>query len=464
MHKLKILFVSPSPSIFHYKSTLHAFLARGYQVRFLFDKKWTRFDGLLEVKEIFKDTPEVEFRPAVDRSDRWKKLLFYTRELRSYQRYLFVKNQSSFYRDRWKSYLPRTARRLFSHKTAEKLFATNLVRRLLAGIERLTPADKSIMDDIRAYAPHAILASPTNVRFSPADLEYLKAGKALGIPSLVLVSTWDNLTTKGLLQVWPDRLLVWNAAQIREAKEFHFFPEERIRVTGAPPFDSGFSRLKPSSTRREFCLKNDLREQDPILVYLGSSRNMAKDESWLIEKLRKALDQSGDKQLESIQMIVRPHPGNPFIYKKIKLKDVIALPKEGGQFPSAGEPLQLLYDTFYHSFGVVVGVNTSAIIEAIIFGKPSLAFLTAEYRKTQVETQHFRQLMENDVLELADNPEAFLGIVKKILNGRDSRKSNRENFVRRYIRPLGLELSAGEAVTREIEKLVREKAANNRQG
>lgn len=429
-------------------------MARGYQVRFLFDKKWTRSDGLHEVKEVFKDAPELEFRSAVDRLGSWKKLLFYTRELRSYQRYLFVKNQSSYYRNRWKSYLPRTARRLLSHKAVEKLFATHLVRRILAGIERLAPADQSIMDDIRAYAPHAILASPTNVRFSPSDLEYLKAGVALGIPSLVLVSTWDNLTTKGLLQVWPDRLLVWNNAQIREAKEFHFFPEDRIRVTGAPPFDSGFLKLE-SSSRREFCRHNGLREEDPILVYLGSSRNMAKDETWLVEKLRKILDESEDKQLTRTQLIVRPHPGNPTIYKKIKLAKVIILPKEGGQFPSVGEALQLLYDTFYHAAGVVLGVNTSAIIEAIIFGKPAIAFLTREYRKTQVETQHFQQLMENNVLELADSPKTFLAVVKTILSDRDSRKPNREDFVRNYVRPLGLEKTAGQAVVEEIEKLIK---------
>lgn len=456
MKKLKILLVAPSPTLLHHQSIIQSLLDQGHQVRFLFDKKWARPETLQQVGDFFKTASGFECRPAADRSDGWRNLLFYVREFRSYQRYLLVKNQSSFYRDRWKSYLPRTGRQLLAYQIVERLFATHLVRKFLRGIERFTPADRKIMDDIRAYSPQVILASPTNIRFSPADLEYLKAAVALGIPSLVLVSTWDNLTTKGLLQVWPDRLLVWNRAQVGEAQEFHFFPEERIRVTGAPPFDSGFFKLPPSLSRDEFCSRNGLRAADPILVYLGSSRNMAEDETWLIEKLRLALNESSDEEVRRVQLLVRPHPGNPTIYRRLKLDGVVILPREGGQFPDAGSSLQLLHDTLHYAAGVVVGVNTSAVIEALIFGKPGIAFLTDEYRKTQIETQHFRQLLENDVLELADHPETFLAIVRKILAGRDDRQAQRDNFIQNYIRPLGLRKSAGQAVAEEIVKLVQE--------
>src|SRR4029079_12209064 len=51
------------------------------------------------------------------------------------------------------------------------------------------------------------------------------------------------------------------------------------------------------------------------------------------------------------------------------------------------------FDSLYHS-AAVVGINTSALIEAGIVGRPVFTVLDDEYRSSQDGTLHFRYLVE----------------------------------------------------------------------
>ena len=62
------------------------------------------------------------------------------------------------------------------------------------------------------------------------------------------VFSWDNLSTKGLVHVQPDAVLVWNDRQRTEAVEMHQCRHDAIVVTGAPRFDEFFA-MTPKTTR-----------------------------------------------------------------------------------------------------------------------------------------------------------------------------------------------------------------------
>lgn len=435
----------------HHRSILEALLKRGHYVRFTYDKKWTILRELEELKEYFQGEPNFKCGPDINRSDKWRNLLFYAREFRSYWRYLRVKGQSSFYRNRWKGYLPKTAQSILSHKIAEKIFSTRLVGTLMAAIERVVPPDKRITADIRSFAPDVILASQTNTRFSPADLEYLKAGKALGIPSLISVATWDNLTTKGLFHIWPDRLLVWNHDHVREAENFQFFPKERVRIIGSPFFDGWFDGNKSPRNRGEFCKTHGLNPDDKYILYLGSSRNIAADETWLIDDLRRLLDEADDARLRRLKIVVRPHPHNYKIYEHLNNQEITVIPKKSS-LPSNNEAFQLFLETMSYA-EVFVGINTSSMLDGVILGKPGIALMVDKYNKTQRESVYFKDLMKANILDHVQGSAECVNAIKRILDGQDNHRSDREAFIRKYIRPRGLEKSAGEFAVDEIEDL-----------
>ncbi len=445
-----ILFVLRDAEPFHYKHILLALTRRGHRIRVVYDEKWTGEENLLGLKACTREYTEIKYEAARQRIGITRTVLFYVRELLSFRRYVIVEGQSSYYKDRWRGYLPKTMQKILSLPGAEWLLGTSLVGILLASVEKIIPPVCAIRDHIRVYNPDVIFASPLDLRFSSAEVEYLKAAVRMKIPSISSILTWDNMTTKALLRIFPDRLLAWNEVQKEEAIRFQFYPAERIRITGATLFDDWILHLAPSTTRAEFCHMHNLRSEDPIVLYLGSSAHMATNESWVIRELRKALDRSGDRELARIQIIIRPHPGNNHIFDEMTNANVAIIPKIG-RLRITEEELTLFYDTVYHSVAAIEGANTTAIIESIIAEKPAIAFINEEYKKTQMETKHFNQLVNEGALYCVHSSDEFIRVLGGIMKGQDEKKEKRSAFVKKYIRPLGMERLAAEHIADEIE-------------
>lgn len=451
---LKFLFISRCPTHLHsYNSIIEALTKRGHTVELLFDTRWSQGDPLTPVDQFAARTANFSYSWAISRFDRWRTLLFYTRELRTYRRYLTVKEQvqSTYYRDRWQAYLPAMARRMLCSRLVQTLFKSRICGLFLNAVEYIAPADASIIADIKKRNPDVVVPGPVNMRFSSVDLEYQKAAQKLGIFTVLPVLSWDNLTTKGLIHIKPDILLCWNDVQKEEARVHHGIDVSRIRIIGAPVFDGWFAHMRVSSTRSEFCARYGLREEDLIILYLGSSSNMAKDESWLIKQVRSNFNNASDARLRRAQLVVRPHPSNYKIYTSLDMPGISLIPQEGA-LPNTVDALTLFYDSLYHAACAVVGVNTSSVIETVIADKPVVALLTDYYRKTQIETQHFQQLLEINAVASAGNLDEAIKFLKQLADGRDEWQVARAAFVKKYIRPYGRDESAGERAADEIER------------
>ncbi len=452
---MRILFVFRSINLIsYYRSIVEELCGRGHEVKVFFDKKWSKRDrfGAAEVLAEMKEN-NARFDYELVESSRGfsRHILSPLREIRNYRRYLIVGGQSDFYRRDWINFLPRRARPFLLKKNS---FANRIIKNRVAGfmlglVENIGPADSQIKTKLTTLKPNAVVVSPANMRHSSADTEYLKAAKALGIPSIVSVMSWDNLTVRGIIPVVPDIVLVWNAAQQEEAMKHHSIPREKIRLIGSPLFDAWFRELKPSISREEFCRENNLKSDWPYILYLGSSKNIAENEVWLIKDLRKALDNSTDQLVRAIQIAVRPHPSNYQIYENIESDGVIIVPKKG-MLPATADARQFFYDSLYYSIGTV-GINTSGMIDALILDKPGVAIMTDKYRETQLEAVHFQQFLKEGCLLVAKSPEHFRELVENLLEGKDDKMEQRRAFVKNYIRPLGLNVSAGMRAAEEIE-------------
>jgi hypothetical protein len=109
-----------------------------------------------------------------------------------------------------------------------------------------------------------------------------------------------------------------------------------------------------------------------------------------------------------------------------------------------------MFHSIYYSEGVL-GINTSATIEAAIVDKPCLTILAERYRDTQQNFTHFSHLLNGDFLEVArDIPEAA-EIVAGLLQGHDANKDKRRRFVRDFVRPWGLDQPASRLMVVAIQ-------------
>jgi hypothetical protein len=360
----------------------------------------------------------------------------YLRLLRSYANYLHRVGHHDRYARRWLGYLPPKLRRAVEHPPVRFLLGTSTACRLLAAAEWLVPADKRIRSWLERNQVDAVVASPTNLRWSP-EAEYLKAANRAGIPSAVPVFSWDNLVTKGIVPCRPSMLLAWNRAHERDAVEVHGIDAASIVITGAPFFDRWFQGQSPDD-RQSFLERLGLGADARYVLYLGSSANIAPNESWLVRQVRDALER--DRRLASLELIVRPHPANPRMVAD--LAGVPGISITPSVVPWSDIAQREMLNLVHHS-EAFIGVNTSAMLDAVIVGKPGFSIVSDEYRETHDDAPHFRDMKEANVLYLERDCDGAARRLAAVLAGDDPRAVDRERFVRDFIRPLGFDRDAG---------------------
>jgi hypothetical protein len=160
--------------------------------------------------------------------------------------------------------------------------------------------------------------------------------------------------------------------------------------------------------------------------------------------------------LRDVGVIVRPHPQNADGWRGNPLGD-----RPGVRvFPAAGEDprsqaaRQSYFDSIFHA-ALVVGINTTALVESAIVGRRSYTVRDPRFAQTQDGTLHFHQLLEANggPLRVADTMDEHLAQLAAGL--RDDAREPLEAFVRAFVRPLGLHVDVAPIVADRIADLAR---------
>jgi hypothetical protein len=405
-----------------------------------------------------KENPEVSLQWSKTREDWLREPLFALRELRSYSSYLRRFEQSAYYLDRWRKYLNPAFTRIDKANAGRWLLGRKSISGAIRLLEAMAPAAKSIVADLRSVAPDVVLASPANMRFTE-EVEYIKAARHLGIPTAVLVLSWDNMSTKGLINLHPDLLLAWNQTHASEAILHHGISENRILLTGAPFFDKWFDREQHTVGRSEFLRKVGLPGDMPFVLYLGSSANIARDESWLVTDLIKELSKSST--LDKASIMVRPHPANARPFAELAQSDqrVVVWPSDG-QLPESGG-MQSDFRNSVQYASAIIGINTTAMIDTLALGRPCVAIITQQYENTQMRAQHFQHLFDSGALNVARSMGAAVTQLEAVASGHDDHAEARLAFLSKFLRPQGMDINAGELVAAAVTELGRGTKATN---
>ncbi len=451
----RVLFVGRTIAHFsYYESIIAALLERGATVDYATDEQWSSkwAGGDQSIREFSDRYPGLKSSALVRRSDEHRDRIFAMRELRSYRSYLVREHTTPFYVQRWRAYLTEAQRKKYDQAEHEKLLKSPFADIALRWEEARTPSDPGIVDYIRAKAPDAMILTPTNMRFSE-ETDYLKAARKLGIPTAVPVLSWDNLSTKGLVQIAPDKLFVWNEFQYDDAVRIQKMPRSRVEVAGAPFFDKWFDPAEDTVSREAFCRTLGLDPEKKILLYLGSSRNIAKDESWFVEEVAGLLASASHPDLAGFQILVRPHPANAAIYKRLIEAGICVFPQDGA-LPETRQDFADMRNTFLHA-SAALGINTSGMIDAVLADLPTFSVRLEQYAQTQADSKHFRYLEDGDALYLTDSLEGFAQTLARTARGEDPKAGSRQAFAKRFARPRGLDRSAGDVIAEAVLKMAR---------
>lgn len=454
---MRIVYIIRSLSHLPYhESILRDLCKRSHCVDLLVDEGWSKNGTTEAISSLLGELPTLTLGWSLRRHDFWEGFLSVTREWRTYASYVRRCDQSTFYRDRWQSYLPSKLKWLIGFDFFRQFLTSAGVVKVLEWAEKSIGPDRNIKKWVAKKNPDLLVGSPLNMRFSD-DLEYIKAARSLGIPTAGIVLSWDNLTTKGLFHVKPDSLFVWNHSHEKEAVNFHGFPKERVIVSGAPFFDKwfDFERRLNSNGEQGFYEKTRLSPAEPFILYLGSSANIIADESSVIRDLIETLRESQNPCLRKMRILVRPHPANwrsiAALGSDPRLAVYPSFPfRYENKPPEDPEDLRDFYFSMVNSVAVV-GINTSGMIDAIACNRPTIGFIEKGCELTQTKAQHFKVLLEHGTLSIATSGKECIAIVEELLKGCDKKEKERSAFVEKFIRPLGVWRSAGEVIAEGLE-------------
>ena len=334
-------------------------------------------------------------------------------------------------------------------------------------LEQLLPSDPSFEQFIAAQQPDVMLITPL-VSFGGLQSDFVKAARRLGIPSACLVFSWDNLTNKGVMHERPDRTFVWNETQRQEAITLHRVPADTVVATGAPRFDPFFRRTV-SMTREAFCQSLGLDPSAKLIGYLGSSPIVSVREPEFTTRWIEALRQSDNPQLRNAQVVLRPHPRAKTVWTEHPRFADRGPSSHHGQGLAVTRPKsatgdQGLFDTLFH-VDAVVGLNTTAELEAGILGKPVYTITVPEFATGQAGSHHFHYLLRNNggFVECANGLEQHLDQLADGLAGRFDRQGIHD-FIEQFLRPRGFDTPVGPVFADEIEQWAREAVAHPVEG
>jgi hypothetical protein len=324
--------------------------------------------------------------------------------------------------------------------------------RWLTAVERRLPVHREMLDFLDAQKPDVVLFTPLIGVVASPQPDYLLAAMARRLPTALCVWSWDHLSSKALIRTIPDRILVWNPIQQREATELHGVRPGRVVVTGAQCFDQWFDR-QPSRARAEFCRRVGLRDDRPFLLWVCSSlfKGSPPEAAFVMRWIRE-LRTSGHPELRDANILVRPHPARLPEWRDV---DVTTEPGVAlwGSNPVDVESRSDYFDSLHYSAGVV-GINTSAFIEGAIAGRPAFTILLPEYFENQEGTIHFHYLFDGDAGLLtgartfADHATQLAAALRGEVDGRRS-----ATFVSTFVRPHGVRYAATPFVVGAIQQV-----------
>ena len=443
----------------NFESMLCALAERGHEVHIAAERD-EEYGGRDMIDRLAARYPGLTAGQAPERTDGWYRLATKLRLTLDYLRYLEPAYANTpRLRVRAEQRVPKLLLAVLRAPGFRGAAGRRRLTRLLLRWERAIPLDAGIVRYVQEAHPDAVLITPLVGVVASPQLDYLYSAQALRIPTALCVWSWDHLSSKALIRTVPDRVLVWNPTQRDEAIDLHGVPAERIVITGAQCFDQWFDRT-PKRDRASFCRYVGLRDDRPFLLWVCSALfRSSPEEAPFVGQWIRALRQSGHGSLANANILIRPHPSRMNEWEGIDVRQWDGVALWGGN-PVDEQSRDDYFDSLFHS-AAVVGLNTSAFIEAAIVGKPVYTVLLPEFRESQEGTIHFHYLLNvaGGLLNATRSLDAHASQLEEFLGGAAPAPVSGRRFVEAFVRPQGLSQSSTTLFVESVERLGRLPAA-----
>ncbi len=461
---MKVLYCLRNINIFNYhESVIENLSENGHIVKIIFSNSNHVNENSMDPnpEERINNLNNVSFEYLTPKRNLIQKINFISREIKNYQRYFNRSykedSQHSFYQERWAKYLPIFIRFIF---TKIPIFKLNITIRatyeLFNFIEKVSGSPITHKKIINEFEPDIIIGSPGNLRYSE-EIEFIKYGKFKNILTILFVLSWDNLTTKGGFNVMPDKFFVWNKYHENELIKHHKIDKTKIKICGSPFFDKWFSKKYENYNTDRFNNVFNISKDDKYLIYLGSSSNLGRNDSEVINEILKKLKKGS---LKNVILIIKPHLTNQSYLKNFEGMDNIRLWKN--DYSDNWIDLQAMF-----KFGLInavcsIGLNTTAMIDSVINGCQVVSIIfNKNIHEPTNSAIHFKTIMESEIYNFINDFNDFEKEIINISDNKESFNNKRKIFLETFVRPIDLNIEVGEIVRTNMENLLSKFNENN---
>jgi hypothetical protein len=251
-----------------------------------------------------------------------------------------------------------------------------------------------------------------------------------GVKTLANILSWDNPTTKPIMDVSCDYYTVWSEKMKGEIAEQFPHIKTEVIITGCPLFDVYYKKPYAMS-REDFLAKVGLAVDKPYILYATNTPAAMPDECEVILQYWEALGHS--PLAGKISMLVRLHPKETIAKYESLLgrKDLVvtlaAKPHwdQSDRWLPNHEDMTLLLNSMMHA-AVSVNVASTMSLESFALGLPTIniAFKSSDEIKDHGSmwsfdmyhfSEHYHAIVENGSVDLARSVDELVDFTTKVL-------------------------------------------------
>jgi hypothetical protein len=360
---------------------------------------------------------------------------------------------------------------LSAARLAAKVLGRRPTEDLLALASRTIFPGSQYRAVLEKYQPDLVVL--TRVFGWAADEPVLKCAASLGIPTVLLVASWDNLT-KGVFPTRPDRLVVWNPIMFEEAQELHGFRAEQIFIGGVPQFDIYADRSRIPD-RETFFRRVGADPSKGLISFSMTDPKICPDEVDVIELLCKAASEG--RLHKPCQILARVHPqsaarGAAYLERLKGLPGLLidvpgrATTRFIDRDPSVDDMLHLAA-TVLHS-DVVTNTRSTIAIDGVALDRPVVCagfdgYRTLPYQdsvRRYLDYSHYRKMLDIGGVRVASSPDELIAFVNDYLRDPTLDREGRARIVERECR--AIDGKTGERVGQYVLRAAQELAGRRR--
>lgn len=330
---------------------------------------------------------------------------------------------------------------------AVRLFDASRGLEVASSLDRALNRSNVFQDQFRGHQSALLFATHADTYFEES---VLRSAHASGIPSALMVLSWDHLSTKVVLSPSYERLLVWTDLQRDEVlSNYPSYAPEQVRVVGIPHYDPYFDPTRTS--RAAWCSRYGLDPAKRTLVFYSMPQSRHDSQHLIVERLAAAIE-LGAELPKDLQILIKCHPfDDPACYAaavdRFPHVRMFSTAKHSDEpatnwLPDPQE-IENARDCFVFA-DVTCNIYSTVTIEAALFDKPiiHIAFDAAPLRPGRVPCSeyynftHFKPIVEMDASTLVYSQNEFHRALRDALESPGTRSTQRRALATRFVGPM----------------------------